>query len=100
MSTTTTTPKASPPASTVPPAPVSDNQQPPVTRGRGRAFIIFFLVLLIAAGVGIYFWLQSRQFESTDDAEVEAHLSAISSRVDGAITHVYVDDNQIVKAGD
>ncbi len=73
---------------------------PPVTRGRGRAFIIFFLFLLIAAGVGIYFWLQSRQFESTDDAEVEAHLNSISSRVDGAITHVYVDDNQIVKAGD
>ncbi len=73
---------------------------PPVTRGRGRAFIIFFLLLFIAAGVGIYFWLQSRQFESTDDAEVEAHLNAISSRVDGAVTRVYVDDNQFVKAGD
>jgi membrane fusion protein (multidrug efflux system) len=82
------------------PAPVSENQPPPVSRGRGRAFTIFFLVLLIAGGVGIYYWLQSRQFESTDDAEVEAHLSAISSRVDGAITRVYVDDNQIVKAGD
>ena len=57
-------------------------------------------MLVIAAGVGIYFWLQSRQFETTDDAQVEAHLSAISSRVDGAITRVYVDDNQIVKAGD
>jgi membrane fusion protein (multidrug efflux system) len=73
---------------------------PPVTRGRGRAFIIFFLFLAIAAGVGIYFWLQSREFESTDDAEVDAHLNSISSRVDGAITKVYVDDNQIVKAGD
>jgi membrane fusion protein (multidrug efflux system) len=97
MSTTTTTPKEShAPA----PAPASVPQPPPVTRGRGRAFIIFFLVLLIAAGVGLYFYLQSRQFESTDDAEVGAHLSAISSRVDGAITQVYVDDNQIVKAGD
>ncbi len=73
---------------------------PPVTRGRSRAFIIFFLFLLIAAGVGIYFWLQSRDFESTDDAEVEAHLNSISSRVDGSIIRVYVDNNQIVKAGD
>jgi membrane fusion protein, multidrug efflux system len=73
---------------------------PPVTRGRGRAFVIFFLLLLIAASVGIYFWLQSRQFESTDDAEVEAHLNSISSRVDGSITRVSVDNNQIVKAGD
>jgi membrane fusion protein (multidrug efflux system) len=76
------------------------NPAPPPTRGRGRAFFIFFLFLFIAAGAGVYYWLQSRQFESTDDAEVEAHLSAISSRVDGAIVRVYVDDNQIVKAGD
>jgi membrane fusion protein (multidrug efflux system) len=74
--------------------------EPPVTRGRGRAFTIFFLFLLIAACVGIYFWIQSRQYESTDDAQVEAHLNSISSRVDGSITRVYVDSNQIVKAGD
>lgn len=83
------------------PSPAMDNKsQPPVTRGRGKAFLIFFLFVLIAAGIGLYFYLQSRQFESTDDAQVEAHLSSISSRVDGAITRVYVDDNQIVKAGD
>ncbi len=81
-------------------SPTAPNPAPPVTRGRGRAFIIFFLFLAVAAGVGIYFWLQSRQFESTDDAEVEAHLNSISSRVDGAITQVYVDDNRMVKAGD
>jgi len=86
--------------STTPPPALEKKPEPPVTRGRGRAFIIFFLVLLIAGGTGLYFWLQSRQFETTDDAQVEAHLSAISSRVDGAITRVYVDDNQIVKAGD
>ena len=79
---------------------MSSPAAPEPTRGRGRTFTIFFLVLLIAAGVGIYFWLQSRQFETTDDAEVEAHLNSISSRVDGSITRVYVDNNQIVKAGD
>jgi membrane fusion protein, multidrug efflux system len=83
-----------------PSPPPVENKPEPVTRGRGRAFIIFFLVLLIAAGVGIYLWLQSRQFETTDDAEVEAHLNSVSSRVDGSITRVYVDNNQIVKAGD
>ena len=99
MSTTTTTPNA---PTSPPPAPpvVEKKADPPVTRGRGRAFIIFFLILLIAGGAGVYYWLQSRQFETTDDAQVEAHLSSVSSRVDGAITRVYVDDNQIVKAGD
>jgi membrane fusion protein, multidrug efflux system len=81
-------------------SPTPPNPAPPATKGRGRAFLIFFLFLAIAAAVGIYFWLQSREFESTDDAEVEAHLNSISSRVDGAIIHVYVDDNQMVKAGD
>jgi membrane fusion protein, multidrug efflux system len=100
LSTTTTTPNAPPAPPPTPPSVAAKQPEPPVTRGRGRAFTIFFLVLLIAAGVGIYYWLQSRQFETTDDAEVEAHLSSVSSRVDGAITRVYVDDNQIVKAGD
>lgn len=81
------------------PAP-PDAKKDPVTRGRGKAFTIFFLVLLIAAAAGGYYWYESRNFESTDDAQVEAHLNAISSRVDGTITHVYVDNNQIVKAGD
>jgi membrane fusion protein, multidrug efflux system len=99
MSTTTTpaAPSIQPGMLNTSPA---NGPQPPVTRGRGRAFTIFFVVLLIAAGVGIYYWLQSRQFESTDDAEVEAHLNSISARVDGSITRVYVDNNQIVKAGD
>lgn len=96
MSTTTTTPNA-PPASPLSPAAKTPD---PVTRGRGKAFIIFFLLLIIAAGVGIYFWLESRQFETTDDAQVDAHLNSISSRVDGTITQVYVDSNQMVKAGD
>jgi membrane fusion protein, multidrug efflux system len=86
--------------STTPPPSPEKKPEPPVTRGRGKAFTIFFLVLLIGAGIGVYFYLQSREFETTDDAQVEAHLSSVTSRVDGAITHVYVDDNQIVKAGD
>ena len=37
--------------------------------------------------------------ESTDDAFVDAHISFISARVAGQVTHVYVDDNQWVKQG-
>ena len=68
------------------------------TRGRRFAFLIFFAILLTAAVVGIFYWLHARQFESTDDAQVDAHLNNVTSRIDGTITHVYVDDNQIVKA--
>jgi len=99
MSTTTqnTPPTNAPPS---PPRVVEKKAEPPATRGRSRAFLIFFIVLLVAAGAGIYYWLQSRNFESTDDAEVEAHLNSISSRVDGTIIAVYTDNNRFVKAGD
>jgi membrane fusion protein, multidrug efflux system len=81
-------------------APGDQKSAPTNKRGRGRAFTIFFLVLLTAALVGLYVWLQSRQFETTDDAEVDTHLSVISARVDGSVVRVYVDENQIVKLGD
>jgi len=73
---------------------------PPVTRGRRKAFLIFFSILLLAGAAGFLFWMHARQFESTDDAQVDAHLIPVTSRVDGAITRVYVDDNQTVKVGD
>jgi membrane fusion protein (multidrug efflux system) len=61
--------------------------------------IFFVILLLIGAGLLIY-WMNARDFESTDDAFVEMHLDPISARVDGTIVKVYVEDNQIVHAGD
>ncbi len=69
------------------------------TRGRARAFLIFGLVLLAAAIGAVFWWLGARQYETTDDAQVDAHLNSVNSRIDGTITAVYVDDNQAVKAG-
>lgn len=75
-------------------------EKPPVTKGRGRAFAIFFVVLaLVAIGVTL-FWLYSRQFETTDDAQVDAHMNAVSARIDGTVTHVYVEENQMVRVND
>jgi membrane fusion protein, multidrug efflux system len=74
--------------------------KPSTTRGRGRAFLIFFVILAALAIGGLFFWLHARQFETTDDAQVDAHLNSISSRVEGTIVRVYVEDNQMVKPGD
>jgi membrane fusion protein, multidrug efflux system len=56
------------------------------------------LVVLLAAGVGWY--LYSRQFEDTDDAQVDGHLNPVAARIDGTVRAVYVDDNQSVTAGE
>src|SRR5262249_40585059 len=55
------------------------------------------LLVLAAAGVGWYIWTAGR--ESTDDAQVDGHVTQIASRVGGTIKRVAVDDNQPVEAG-
>jgi membrane fusion protein (multidrug efflux system) len=83
------------------PAPVPTAKASSVnTGGRRRAFTIFFIVLLLAAVGALLWWLHARNYESTDDAQVDAHLNPVTARIDGTITRVYVDDNQWVKPGD
>jgi membrane fusion protein (multidrug efflux system) len=38
--------------------------------------------------------------ESTDDAFIDGHIISIASKVAGQVTAVYVEDNQLVKAGE
>ncbi len=71
-----------------------------IKSGRRKAFSIFFVVLLVILAAGVSYWFYARQFESTDDAQVDGHLNPVSARVDGTILKVYVEDNQAVKAGD
>ncbi len=56
------------------------------------------VVLAVVAGVGIWLW-RTRGQESTDDAQVDAHVTPIAARVGGTVLHVPVVDNQIVDAG-
>lgn len=65
--------------------------------GRWRIIIAVVLVAIVAGGA---YWLHVRGRESTDDAEVDGHITQISARVGGTVTKVLIDDNQQVKAGD
>jgi membrane fusion protein (multidrug efflux system) len=47
----------------------------------------------------VLFWLHSRHWEDTDDAQVDGHISNISARISGHVTKVNFDDNQFVQAG-
>jgi membrane fusion protein (multidrug efflux system) len=62
--------------------------------------VAIFLVVLVAAAIGGYMLLQYLDsYESTDDAEIDGDIYAITSRIAGSIKAVYVADNQAVKAG-
>ena len=59
------------------------------------------LLLVLAAMVvgGILIWRYYGARESTDDAQVDAHIAQLSARVSGTVIAVQVDDNQPAKAG-
>jgi membrane fusion protein (multidrug efflux system) len=48
----------------------------------------------------VRYWLYARSHESTDDAFIDGHVTQISPKASGYVAKVYVNDNQLVKAGD
>jgi membrane fusion protein, multidrug efflux system len=54
---------------------------------------------LVALAVLVGLFLYYRNRESTDDAQVDGHITAISSKVYGRVAEVLINDNQEVKAG-
>src|ERR1700749_114570 len=60
---------------------------------------ILLIVLVAAAIAGYRVWIYLDSYESTDDAQVDCDIYAVTSRIAGTIKAVYVEDNQAVKAG-
>jgi membrane fusion protein, multidrug efflux system len=71
---------------------VSLTQQPRIRIGAG-------LIILAVLGVAIWYWITAGR-ESTDDAQVDAHVTQIAARIGGTVLRVPVADNQQVNAGD
>jgi membrane fusion protein (multidrug efflux system) len=99
--------KATPDEASEAEATPGDHPQPPL-RTRASAFVrahrlvlgiaIALLVASIVGGVLLVRYLGS--YESTDDAQIDGDISAISGRVSGTVLSVRVVDSQHVDAGD
>jgi len=61
---------------------------------------IVFLIAIVAVVLVGWFWWESRQWEDTDDAEIDGHIYPISARVSGYVIKVNFDDGQVVRKGD
>ena len=68
------------------------------TRSRTRIRWAIAAVVVIAAAIGLWLWHTSGR-ESTDDAQIDGHITPIAARVGGTVTAVNVLDNQEVQAG-
>jgi membrane fusion protein, multidrug efflux system len=77
---------------------MADSIDAPSFTSSGRFRVILGVVVLLVLAAGVWWWM-TRGYESTDDAQVDSHMTQIASRVGGTVLKVAVDDNQAVEAG-
>jgi membrane fusion protein (multidrug efflux system) len=61
-----------------------------------RSLVITAVVVLVAV---VAVWIYLSGHESTDDAQIDGHITPIAARVGGTVRAVHVDDNEVVKVG-
>jgi membrane fusion protein (multidrug efflux system) len=67
--------------------------------GNPRAKVVLFLVIAVLLVAGVLLWRYLGSYESTDDAQVDGHINAVSARVSGHVVKLSVEDNQYVEKG-
>ncbi len=66
---------------------------------KSKEIIIIFAVI-IAIITGSIYYINSMNYQTTDDAYVESDLIQIAPKVSGQIKEIYIKDNQKIKEGD
>ena len=80
-------------------APAPANATAPPRRGR-RPFVILGIVAVVALGGITAYRMVTAGHENTDDAQITSDMVPVGTRVAGAVVHVAVIENQLVKKGD
>jgi membrane fusion protein (multidrug efflux system) len=73
-------------------------QKAPEAPKKSRRGLIIIVVLILVIAAGAFYW-HSTYSEDTDDAQINGHLIQISSRINGTVLKVNVDENQYVNKG-
>lgn len=67
--------------------------------GNPRAKLGLFFVVAVLLVAAVVLWRYFGSYESTDDAEIDGHINAVSARVSGHVVKLNVEDNQYVEEG-
>lgn len=79
-----------------------DAPEPKPKMPRSKKIIYAAIGLLVLAALivaGVLYWLDARQYASTDDAYVQAYITQVSPQVGGRVVKLAVEDFQTVKEG-
>src|ERR1700674_4614668 len=74
------------------PEPAKGLKNPNVQR-----LLIVAAIVLVAVAIGLFLYYRNR--ESTDDAQVDGHITPIAAKISGRVAEVLVKDNEPVRAG-
>src|ERR1700730_12579520 len=62
-----------------------------------QRFLMLGAIVLVAVAIGLFLYYRNR--ESTDDAQVDGHITPIAAKISGRVQEVLVHDNEQVKGG-
>jgi membrane fusion protein, multidrug efflux system len=86
-----------------PRVPIDLQEPPPVENKKGlknpkvQRFLIAGAIAVLVIATGLFLYYRNR--ESTDDAQVDGHITPIAAKISGRVQEVLVNDNEPVKAG-
>ena len=77
-----------------------DSSVTPASNNRRRRLIVVTLVLIVVL-IGYLIWwvLNARNYESTDDAYVAGNVVQVTPQVGGTVVAIHADDTELVQAG-
>lgn len=78
---------------------MSEITQPLETKNNKKKIIIISSLLLILI-IGVIFFIRSSQYETTDNAQIDADVISVKTSVSGYIKSILFKDNQTVNKGD
>src|ERR1700680_3009466 len=72
----------------------------PRRRPRMARYLVAAVVVVVLGVASYYLWRYVNAYETTDDAQIDGHINAVSGRITGNVNEVRAEDEQYVHAGD
>jgi membrane fusion protein, multidrug efflux system len=68
--------------------------------GNRKGLLLIALLVLIVGSISPFAWNYLQSYQATDDAQIDGHIDPLSSRIDGTVIAVHVEDDDRVHKGD